>query len=210
MPVPFVLRYIEEGEHQQQDFKMRVDDARKIARTLVAFANTDGGRLLIGVKDNGQVSGVRVEEEMYVLEGAAQRYCQPPVQFEMNVWKVEHKSVLDVWIAPSPQRPHKAELEPGSWKCFIRRDDQNLPAPAVLLEVWKTHDLDRSERYFHTDKEKQIFEALQDGIGTTFAQLMKKTGLQKAVLVKLLARFIRWQLIELYFINDQAMYRLKL
>ena len=49
---------IAEGEHQQQDFKTRIDDSRKIARTLVAFANADGGRMLIGVKDNGTVSGV--------------------------------------------------------------------------------------------------------------------------------------------------------
>ena len=48
----YVQQMIEEGE-QTQDFKMRIDDAAKIARTLVAFANTDGGRLLIGVKDNG-------------------------------------------------------------------------------------------------------------------------------------------------------------
>ena len=41
----WILKVIEEGEHQQQDFKLRIDDSRKIAKTLVAFANTDGGRL---------------------------------------------------------------------------------------------------------------------------------------------------------------------
>ena len=59
----YVLTYISEGEHLKQDFKMRIDDAQKIARSLVAFANTSGGRLLIGVKDNGNVCGVRPEEE---------------------------------------------------------------------------------------------------------------------------------------------------
>ena len=67
---------IAEGEHQQQDFKTRIDDSRKIARTLVAFANADGGRLLIGVKDNGTVSGVRVDEELHMVEAAAEMYCQ--------------------------------------------------------------------------------------------------------------------------------------
>ena len=52
---------IEQGEHQQLDFKFEVSDSKKIARTLSAFANTDGGRLLIGVKDNGNISGVRSE-----------------------------------------------------------------------------------------------------------------------------------------------------
>ena len=67
-------RLIAQGEHQQQDFKYEISDARKIARTLSAFANTDGGRLLIGVKDNGKIAGVRSDEEIYMVEAAASRY----------------------------------------------------------------------------------------------------------------------------------------
>ena len=55
----YILRMIEEGEHQHQDFKLRVDDPHKIAKTLSAFANTEGGRLLIGVRDSGEVAGCR-------------------------------------------------------------------------------------------------------------------------------------------------------
>jgi predicted HTH transcriptional regulator len=55
----YVLKMIAEGEHLRQDFKTRVEDARKIARTLAAFANTAGGRLLVGVRDNGTVCGVQ-------------------------------------------------------------------------------------------------------------------------------------------------------
>ena len=68
----YIHALIAEGEHQQQDFKFEISDARKIAKTLSAFANTDGGRLLIGVKDNGRIAGVRSEEEKYMIEAAAQ------------------------------------------------------------------------------------------------------------------------------------------
>ena len=63
----YIHALIAEGEHQQQDFKFEISDARKIAKTLSAFANTDGGRLLIGVKDNGKIAGVRSEEEKYMF-----------------------------------------------------------------------------------------------------------------------------------------------
>ena len=56
-----IQKLIEEGEHQMLDFKFEISDSKKIARTLVAFANTDGGRLLIGVEDNGASSGIRTE-----------------------------------------------------------------------------------------------------------------------------------------------------
>ena len=74
----FVLRMIAEGEHQQQDFKLRVDDAAKIAKTLCAFANSHGGRLLIGVRDSGEVAGCRVEEEFHMVQCAAEVHCHPP------------------------------------------------------------------------------------------------------------------------------------
>ncbi len=47
---------INQGEHQQQDFKFAINDSKKIARSLAAFANTDGGCLLVGVKDNGKIA----------------------------------------------------------------------------------------------------------------------------------------------------------
>ena len=72
----YIYKLIEEGEHQQQDFKFEISDARKIAKSLSAFSNTDGGRLLIGVKDNGKIAGVRSEEEIYMIEAAAKLYCQ--------------------------------------------------------------------------------------------------------------------------------------
>ena len=69
----YIEELVAQGEHQQQDFKFLISDARKIARSISAFANRDGGRLLIGVKDNGTIAGVRNEEDIYVVEQAAAR-----------------------------------------------------------------------------------------------------------------------------------------
>ena len=76
-----IQNLIAEGEHQMLDFKFEVSDSKKIARSLVAFANTDGGRLLIGVKDNGSISGIRSEEEKHMIQTAAQMFeaCQTKV-----------------------------------------------------------------------------------------------------------------------------------
>ena len=90
---------IEQGEHQQLDFKFEVSDSKKIARTLSAFANTDGGRLLIGVKDNGIISGVRSEEEYYMIEAASKMYTRPEVPFEATRWEVK---VRRFWRSMSP------------------------------------------------------------------------------------------------------------
>lgn len=189
---------------------MRIDDARKIARSLVAFANTDGGRLLIGVKDNGSVCGVSAGEEIHMLEAAASMHCRPEVTFAVQLWKVENRTVMEVNVAPSPNKPHRAEAEPGVWKVFIRRNDQNLSAPSVLLEVWKNRDSLRPAHYTHTEREMKIFGLLRESAdGVSLSQLIRLTRLRRPAAVSLLARLIRWNLVDMYFSQDQARYRLK-
>ena len=107
----YIHALIAEGEHQQQDFKFEISDARKIAKTLSAFANTDGGRLLIGVKDNGKIAGVRSDEEKYMIEAAAQLYCRPEVDYSMQTVHVEGRSVLVVQIDESEHKPVFAKDE---------------------------------------------------------------------------------------------------
>ena len=66
-----IYELIEEGEHEEQDFKFSISDSRKIARSIAAFANNRGGRLLVGVKDNGNIAGIRSDEELYMVQQAA-------------------------------------------------------------------------------------------------------------------------------------------
>ncbi|MEZ5001122.1 MAG: ATP-binding protein [Bacteroidales bacterium] len=82
---------IRQGEHQRLDFKYCISDSRKIAKTLSAFANTDGGTLLIGVRDNGSIAGVTSEEEFYMIDGAANLYCRPPVKYNITTTGANQK-----------------------------------------------------------------------------------------------------------------------
>ena len=79
----YIRNLIEQGENQQLDFKFEITDSKKIARTLSAFSNSDGGKLLIGVKDNGNIAGIQSEEELHMIIGAADIYCSPPVKPEL-------------------------------------------------------------------------------------------------------------------------------
>ena len=128
---------IAQGEHQQLDFKFEVSDSKKIARTLSAFANTDGGRLLIGVKDNGAIAGVRSDEEYYMIEAASKMYTRPVVPFEAKRWDMNGKTVLEVYIAHSADRPHTAPDKDEQYKAYIRVADENILANEVLVMAWK-------------------------------------------------------------------------
>ena len=133
----YIYKLIHEGEHQQQDFKYCINDSKKIAKSLVAFANTDGGRLLVGIKDNGKIVGVKTDEEFYMVEAAAKMYSNPPITFLTKQWQVEGKTVLEIQIEPSKTKPHFAADDNGKWLAYLRVEDENYLAHKIQINVWK-------------------------------------------------------------------------
>jgi len=203
----YVLTYISEGEHLKQDFKMRIDDAQKIARSLVAFANTSGGRLLIGVKDNGNVCGVRPEEELHMIIRSAEEFCQPPVQFSHSVWKVEGKAVLEIDIEESSAKPHLAKIEEG-WKAFIREHDVTLPASNVWIAMQEvSSQQDSNELFQMSEREEQLFSLLKQQ-PFTLNQLARKAGTPRPILIRKLAKLMKWGIVIENFEQGKALYSL--
>ena len=90
---------IEEGESLQIEFKRRFSTPEKIAREMIAFANTRGGYLLFGVDDDKQVVGVESEKsEAELIKDAALNYCEPPIEYEIDFLDVFGKEVVIVSV----------------------------------------------------------------------------------------------------------------
>lgn len=138
----YIAGLISEGEHDRQDFKYQISDAVKIARSLSAFSNHRGGRLLMGVKDNGTIAGVRSEEDIYVVEQAAQMYCRPAVEVEFTAYKAtdEGNIVIKAEVPEAKRRPVKARLSDGRWRAFMRVKDENILASPLMVRVWKERE----------------------------------------------------------------------
>jgi predicted HTH transcriptional regulator len=133
----YVRKLISGGENQQLDFKYCVSDSRKIARTLAAFANSDGGRILIGVRDNGSIAGIKSDEEFYMVDTAVQLFCRPKISFTIKQHITEGKTILEVVVIKGDERPYQVKDENGRWLSYFRHQDQNLVANKVLLQVWR-------------------------------------------------------------------------
>jgi predicted HTH transcriptional regulator len=158
----YIANLIKQGEHQQLDFKHSISDSRKIARSLAAFANTDGGTLLVGVKDNGNISGVNSEEEYYMLEGAAQMYCKPEVKFKVTRWDINGKVVLEVVVKPDKKNLYKAQDKNGKWKVFFREKDENFVATPLQVKVWNAIRYRKSIRFSLSHKDQILIDYLKE------------------------------------------------
>lgn len=196
----YVQELILQGEHQQQDFKFEISDARKIAKSLSAFANTDGGRLLIGVKDNGKIAGVRSEEEAYMIESAANVYCSPEVKFSMTQHRVEGKVVLEVSIPEAENKPVCAKNEENKLLAYVRIADENILASPIHLEVWKQKKGVKGKLIEYTEIEKKLLDKLSDG-DFSMNRFCRETGLLRRDVQALIANFVRFGVVRLQFLN---------
>lgn len=136
----YLKELIKEGESQHLDFKYCITDSRKIARTLSAFSNSGGGKLLIGVRDNGSIAGIRSDEEIYMVDTAAHLFCRPEISYTIKQHTTGGKTILEVDVRKGDHRPYQASDENGKWLSYFRHDDQNLVANRVLLQVWKKQE----------------------------------------------------------------------
>lgn len=168
-----LARKIEEGESEVLDFKYCISDSRKIAKSLAAFANTIGGSLLIGVRDNGSIAGVRSEEEFYMIDAAASLFCKPAVKYSVMQHRHEGKTVLEVSIEKAESRPVYAKDESGRWIAYVRKEDQNLAANRVILKVWKKEKRKNGLLIKVRKAENMLFDYLQDNNSISLSKFRK-------------------------------------
>ncbi|MFZ5942261.1 MAG: helix-turn-helix domain-containing protein [Bacteroidota bacterium] len=205
----YILNLIGEGEHQQLDFKFAINDSAKIARTLSAFSNTEGGRLLIGVKDNGKIKGVQSEEEYYMIESSALRYCLPVVSFEVKKWIVEGKTVLEVYIPPAATRPVLARDAEDRWRAYIRVGDQNILANHILLQVWKRKQRPGGTLVTYTEREDTLLSFLSTHPDSEMDTLQAALGVNRKILKNLLINLISIGVISMDIGEKKTSFRIR-
>lgn len=179
------------------DFKFEISDCRKIARSLVAFANTDGGRLLIGVKDNGVISGIRSEEEKHMIETSAQMYCKPEVKYTVKEWNINGKIVLEVIIPKSEGIKHKAPDHYNIYKVYIRVKDENIIANNILVKVWKREKDRNNINITFSEEEKLLLKCLNERKKISFDDFLEISQLKKKAAEDILVNFILIGLVKI-------------
>lgn len=184
------------GENQEVEYKFELNSARRIAATLSAFANTGGGTILVGVKDNGAVAGIRLDEEVYVLEAAASVYCKPEIKPQLFRHDIKGKAVLEVVVHEAENKPVLAETEPEVWKAWVRYGASNRLASPVHLELWKMSDT-RERPSVYSTREQKLLALWQSKKWISLNQAVKLTKLPRHAVVRTLASFVRWEIVEI-------------
>jgi predicted HTH transcriptional regulator len=191
----YIHNLISGGEGLRLDFKYCISDPQKIARTLSAFSNTAGGKLLIGVRDNGSVAGVRTDEEYYMIDSAAKLYCYPEVQVKTRNHTINGKTILETDVPKSREIPVKAKDEHGRWRAYFRQRDQNFMADRVILQVWRRAEKARGLLLRFEETENLLLNHLREGGRISVAEFRELAAINSKKAEKILSDFILCGLI---------------
>ena len=188
---------IASGEGQTLDFKYCVSDSRKIARTLVAFSNSDGGRLLIGVRDNGSIAGIRSEEEIYMIDTAAHLFCRPEITYTIKQHPAGDKNILEVEVTKGTKRPYQAKDENGRWLAYFRHGDQNIVASRVLRQVWRKEEKEKGVIVRFGKAENTLMKYLKENGSITVSKFRKIASIPANRAEAVLANLIIFKVLKM-------------
>ena len=205
----YIRSLIARGEHLHLDFKFEVSDARKIAASFSAFANSSGGKLLIGVKDNGALAGVNTEEELYMIESAASYYCSPMVTFSARRHTVDGKTILEVDIPEGRQKPYRVKEKNGPPQAYIRIGDKNIKACNVQLMVWKKHRQPSGLLIADTEDKSRLLHFPEIHTAISFGAVCKLLPASRRKAEELLADLVYLDILEIEYADGKVFFRKK-
>ncbi|MEQ9437964.1 MAG: ATP-binding protein [Cyclobacteriaceae bacterium] len=216
MSLQEIQRLVGQGEGENIEFKRKVAHPDKIVREIVAFANTTGGHLLIGVDDDGSIPGIKfAEEEIFVLERAIQRWCRPQIDYHYQVIPLNQKrAVVHYFIKESPQKPYLVlssalsfsengaadhpPFTPSPQKpqhrrkgtAYVRHQDKSLQASTEVWQILKQSRNARDIRFTYGDKEQLLMQHLEQHQKITLREFSLLAKLPRRVASRTLVRLV--------------------
>ncbi|MGK7389548.1 MAG: AlbA family DNA-binding domain-containing protein [Candidatus Cyclobacteriaceae bacterium M2_1C_046] len=168
------------GESQQVEFKKKAAFPDKIVKEVVAFANSDGGWLLLGVDDDGNLSGLKFpEEEKGVLDQSIKKLCKPFIKFTTYVVPLnQKKSIVAYEVPKSNRKPHKV-IQDGFPVCYVRVEDRSVKASREVQEIIRRQKYMRDMPVQYGDKEQVLMEYLQEHQHITLSEFQRVAGISK-------------------------------
>jgi len=202
-----IKQFIFDGEGVTLDFKKTITSCEKIAKTMVSFANNKGGRLLVGVADNGEIKGVKSEEEeMYMLNKAATFFCKPALEPAFEEVYFDNRIVLVVTIPESDIKPHYALGEDKKWWVYVRVNDKSLLASKIVVDVLKGSSKEHGVFIEYSSKEKALLEYLDENERITTKEYGKILNLSRRRAQRILVNMVLSGVIRLHTTEKEEYY----
>jgi len=168
-----------QGEGLTLEFKRKASYPEKIVREMIAFANTRGGVLLVGVGDDRTLPGLKHPEgESHVIREAL-KLCRPAIQFSETFIPIGNaRTVIWYQIPESKKKPHYQMVD-GERESYVRVNDQSIRASREIREIVKLAQYKKDIRFHYGEHEKFLMQYLEDNPFITLKKFIELRGVKR-------------------------------
>lgn len=187
-----LLELLEAGEGLHVEFKRKGTSPEKIAREIIAFANTAGGTLIFGIDDDTTIVGVVSEkEEAEFIELAAHEWCEPPVNYVLSIFNLDNRDVICVEIPESKDKPHFL-IEGEERTAFIRVGENSVQASKEMVKIMEHRSGKTGPvRIVIGEAEKRLFRYFEENERITVKEYAHLINVSDRRASRLLVRLVR-------------------
>ncbi len=207
-----IKEMIESGEGFQIEFKRKISSAEKIARALIAFANTKGGTILFGVDDDGTIVGVESEKtEMNLIELAGNHFCDPPIAPYIEIIPFNSRDVIAASVNESDDKPHYflSSDDGEENKVFIRVNDKTVLASREVIKVLRDERPDSPSLTVSIGgNEKKLFEYLETHERVTVKEYARFINVSERRASRILTTLVRASVIRIHTLEKTDFFTL--
>lgn len=201
MDIATVQRLVAKGEGQRLEFKKKVNFPEKIIKEVVAFANSDGGKLMLGIDDDGTISGARnIEGEIFMLEDAIQKFVIPSLSYKVHTVKINSKKGVAIFDIPvGLEKPYgvKEAIKAQDGLVYVRKGEESIKASKEMRQILRRRNNERDERFNYGEKEQVLMKALDASGFVTLEQFAIEADIPKFIASKTLVKLVLANLLEI-------------
>jgi predicted HTH transcriptional regulator len=200
-----VLELIEKGEGLKVEFKQRFSSYEKIAKELIAFANTSGGWLFLGVDDDKSIYGISSEKsDIELINETVNNYCEPKFDFKLFSYEIKHKEILVVEVPESNNKPHriqdyKNQLDLNSALVYVRVNDKSILASKEMVKLLQIQSAGKTlTNYNIGHNEKIVFDYLDKNEMITVKVFSKSANISERRASRTLIKLVRANILLIH------------
>jgi len=174
------------------------DNHFEIAKTIVAFSNTNGGLIYIGVNQKQKVKGVIPKNVLDDLKIVQLQLVKGIISLNIDEILESNKYYFKLSVHKTDKPGAQAiEEKTNKYNAYIFVENQIITAPMLLQYAWKYKGDNGNPPLTLTSEEEIVLNLISENSKLTITQLHKKSNLSMNQIEYITVRLINWNFIRL-------------
>lgn len=207
-----LYKIIEDGENSTIEFKRKFSSPEKIAKEMIAFANTKGGKILFGVDDDKTIVGVESEKgELESIKTAAKFYCEPEIEFETEILSLKKSDIVVINVPESKTKPHRLinNNNEKEQRVYVRYKDKSILASKETINILKHSNKDSTPLQISIgENEKALLDYLTENEKITVKGFKKLVNISERRASRTIVNLVRAEILRHHRENNIEFYTL--